>query len=337
MLPTSASQADATAHGTVPPLEQITANVWACPLALPSHQRRLGYTLSYLLLDDDGRVHVIDPGFDSEENRARLRAAIAHIGPHGVVASILITHLHEDHLGLADALREETGARVVMHRTEADALERRRATAGPDLAVWAVPHDRRSEIKSLRASLRPDEPVVHSDVLLDGTVDRFDAGDVEIEALHTPGHTSGHVCFRLAADKLLFSGDHVLPALHPGIGLGGRDAGDDPVGDYQRSLDLLSPFGDHQVLPGHNFRFTGLLQRVDQHRRHHQRRTDEVMAVMQTDPDATTWDVASSLTWTAGWKNMRGFYLYSALAQTQMHIDHVRATQIPRPTSGAAA
>ncbi len=46
----------------------------------------------------------------------------------------------------------------------------------------------------------------------------------EVRALWTPGHTAGHLCLVDEGDGLLFTGDHVLPRINPGIGLGGRTA-----------------------------------------------------------------------------------------------------------------
>ena len=39
-----------------------------------------------------------------------------------------------------------------------------------------------------------------------------------LRAIHTPGHTTGHVVFHDEAARLLFAGDHVLPHITPSIG-----------------------------------------------------------------------------------------------------------------------
>ncbi|MBN9631731.1 MAG: hypothetical protein J0I18_14135, partial [Actinobacteria bacterium] len=52
---------------------------------------------------------------------------------------------------------------------------------------------------------------------------------------------------------------------------------------------------------------------------HHRRRTDDVAA----SSGATVWEVASGLTWTAGWDALAGFTLLSALRQTAQHLELV--------------
>jgi hypothetical protein len=82
--------------------------------------------------------------------------------------------------------------------------------------------------------------------------------------------------------------------------------------------------------------FHGLAARCATTAEHHLRRSREVAERLRIDGDPTVWQVASELTWTAGWANLNGFYLLSALAQTAMHLEFVRsdasARFLGRPT-----
>ncbi|MDO9395297.1 MAG: MBL fold metallo-hydrolase, partial [Herbiconiux sp.] len=156
-----------------------------------------------------------------------------------------------------------------------------------------------------------------------------------IRALHTPGHTPGHLCLVDDDERLLFTGDHLLPTIFPGLGLGGPAP--DALGDYLRSLDAVEHEVAHHteaidVLPGHGFRFTGLAGRVRVTRAHHLARSAEIAAILQLEPEATVWQTAERVTWTAGFANLSGFYLFSALAQTAMHREYLDR----RPPSGAS-
>jgi len=329
VIATSAAQEHATAHGApdgdaLPPLEQVRDRVWALATAMPGGLRRLDYTLTYLLVDDDGRVHVVDPGSDTDDNWRLLLAAVAEVSPDGDVGSVIVTHLHPDHLGLARRLREATGAPLVLHEREAVTLAAGPPVAVVDPAVWGVPTERRAELAFLAQAFADHRPLA-PDLTVRGVTDHLRPAGLDIEVLHTPGHTAGHVCLRLPAEKLLLTGDHVLPALYPGLGLGGTGPGvSNPIADNVASTARLRPYDDHEVLPGHHYRFTGLVERLDAIDGHHRRRSAEVAEILRSEPGASVYEVAAGLTWSRGWQGLRGGLLYSALLQTSFHIDFLR-------------
>lgn len=322
MIPTSDAQYAASASGSVPPLEQVRDDLWIVPIAT-GYPVIPHYTLTALLLRPDGGVHVVDPGVDSDAGWATLRAAFARIGrPVSATTGITITHLHPDHLGLTDRLRAESGAEVSMHRLDADELQGRtpRDTASDDalLDEWGVPAERRPEFDAIRGA-----SITRYQLDVDR---RLDDGDsvAGLRVLHTPGHTPGSISLRSDDDGLIFTGDHLLPTQFPGIGLGGSTVGN-PIGDYFGSLERLLPFDGAEVLPGHGYRFRGLRERVLETEAHHLKRSRQVQAALAADPGARAWEVAALLSWTAGWENLHGIHLYSALAQTEMHREFVQA------------
>lgn len=324
MQPLSAAQFEAAGGDGVPPLEAVRDGLYSYGVPLPGVLPH--FTLSYLVLDMAGGVHIIDPGWDSDDNWRSLETALADIG-HRVddIASVTVTHLHPDHLGMAERVRAASGAPVALHRLEQDAI-RELTTPIPDavslarFADWGVPADRRPELldavhrRGAWASFTADR------LLEDG--DPLDIPGRDMRVLHTPGHTTGHLAIVDAADALVFTGDLLLPNQFPGIGLGGTPEGD-PIEDYLRSLALVARYDDHEALPGHGYRFTGIAERCSETAEHHERRTAEV-AALRGDAGAV-WSVASGLTWTAGWQNLRGFALLSALAQTELHVKRSQA------------
>lgn len=328
---TSEAQFALASSGPLPPLEQVREQLWVLALDMPVGLIR--YSLCYLLLDARGGVHVIDPGWHSEANRERLGAALAHLGKSvRDIASIVSTHLHADHMGHAERLREESGAPVVLHPAEQAGIVSMtdfavfEAELTAEVSRWGVPAERLDEIMHtvLNPVARPvGEAGFTADVLVeDGELLQLPGH--RIRALHTPGHTSGHLCLRDEDAALLWSGDHLLPTLYPGIGLGGR-TDSNPVEDYLLSLDRIAGFDGDEVLPGHGYRFRGLAHRVHQTAHHHLRRAGEVSAGLAAAPDATVWQLASGLSWSAGWERLRDFPLMSALRQTATHAELVRS------------
>lgn len=332
MHTTSTQQVEALARGELPPLEQVRDDVWS--LAQPMPGGHLAYSFTYLLRGAGGGVHVIDPGWDSDANWDRLTAALAVIATDGAVTGITGTHLHPDHVGMAARLRRASGAPLAMHGVERAALERHDTRRlDPDevterLDGWDVPQERRDELSRFvdrsPAGLGPavDRTLTDGDVL---PVPGF-----RTVVMGTPGHTAGHICLRDDDRGLLFTGDHVLPTVFAGLGLGGVTPSN-PLADYLASIDRVRPFGHYEALPGHGHRFAGLGDRADESADHQLKRAREVEAVLEAVGEPTVWDLASRLTWTAGWEGLQGFQLLSALSQTEMHRDFVRGRTMPAP------
>lgn len=138
---------------------------------------------------------------------------------------ILLTHAHYDHLGALDALHEATGAQVVIHHFEEDAV------CDPTVNLAAY-----SDAPSPKTA--PTRTVADNETLR--------VGDIDIKVLYTPGHTVGSACYY--TEGMLFSGDTLFL----------RNVGrcDLPGGDFdiikesiRRQLYILPD--DTEVYPGH--------------------------------------------------------------------------------------
>ncbi|HEY5875531.1 MAG TPA: MBL fold metallo-hydrolase [Ilumatobacteraceae bacterium] len=146
----------------------------------PSKYTYLG-TGTYIV--GHGDVAVIDPGPDLVAHRDALAAAL--VGER--VRAILVTHCHADHSPLAAWLRNETGAPT--------------CAFGPHGEVEQL-DDESKPGESIDVDFLPDE------TLADGAL--VDGPGWTFEAVHTPGHTSNHMCFALREERTLFTGDHVM-------------------------------------------------------------------------------------------------------------------------------
>lgn len=326
MKPASLPQYEAATRAQLPPVELVREGLWSIPFAMP--HGHIKYSLGYLVDDFSGALHIVDPGWPTDENWAVLNAVTRSLGKTvDDIATVIATHLHPDHLGMAGRIRERSGAVVVLHATEDDAAtEIRSATSrardSKRLDDWGVPVERRAE---LGVSGDREWPTVHlgADIRI-GDSERLPIPGRTITALLTPGHTSGHVSLHDADMGVIMTADHVMPTVHGGLGLGGS-SGTNPIADYLLSLRRISEFDDCEVAPGHEYRFHGLAERCATAAEHHLRRTREVLAAIETHGDATVWEIASCLNWTAGWENLRGDYAVLALAQTEMHVDFIRS------------
>ena len=107
--------------------------------------------------------------------------------------------------------------------------------------------------------------------LADG--DLLDVGDVRIEAVHTPGHASNHLCFRLEPSGLLFSGDHVMDGSTVVI-----NPTDGDMAAYLRSLERLLDLRLPAIAPAHGRIIDDPDARVLDYLTHRREREAEVLA-----------------------------------------------------------
>jgi glyoxylase-like metal-dependent hydrolase (beta-lactamase superfamily II) len=342
MQPTSTTQFATAAGEGVPELEQVRDGLFCYGLPQPGTLPH--YALSYLLLDFTGSVHVIDAGWDSDENWHRCTEALGLLG-HTVtdIASITVTHLHPDHLGMAARLRAASGAPVAIHEAEQLGI-RELGTPAPESEVrahiesWGVPADRQAEIQEAFRRRSGWKQFTADRLLVDG--ENLDIPGHAVRVLHTPGHTSGHIALVDDLHGVVYLGDHLLPNQFPGIGLGGTPEGN-PIDHYLSSLAAVAEFDAFEALPGHGYRFRGIAKRCAETAAHHEKRTAEIAgalsarsttgppagspaALSTSSPVRSVWALASELTWTAGWENLGGLALRSALSQTSLHMDRAQ-------------
>lgn len=190
-------------------------------------QRRFPSANSILIRTE--RPVLIDSGFGSDLSATERLLTEAGVAPESLTM-IVNTHYHSDHSGGNSGLQRRFGVPIGAQRWEADLVNRRdRMACG---AEWL------------------DQPVeaYQVDLLLsDGDV--VNAGAVQLQVLHTPGHTLGHICLYEMEHRVLISGD----LLHRGD-VAWMNVFQEGVGAVQRimeSLDGLLRLPIDVVCPGH--------------------------------------------------------------------------------------
>jgi glyoxylase-like metal-dependent hydrolase (beta-lactamase superfamily II)/8-oxo-dGTP pyrophosphatase MutT (NUDIX family) len=192
-------------------------------------------------------IAVIDPGPALESH---VEALIANA--NGRIRWILTTHTHMDHSPAARMLKEKTGARM--------------------LGMPAPPGDRQDH------DHHPDM------VLQDGQ--RIELGGLVLQAIHTPGHASNHVCYLLEDERILFSGDHIMQ--------GSTVVINPPDGDLLAYLDSLRRLKDvdiSYIAPGHGFLLDRPHAVVDRIIAHRLGREAKLIAVLQRTRSGTPEDL----------------------------------------------
>jgi glyoxylase-like metal-dependent hydrolase (beta-lactamase superfamily II) len=118
----------------------------------------------------------------------------------------------------------------------------------------------------------------------DGDVVRV--GTLNVTALHTPGHSADHLCFWLAGDRALFTGDLILGK---GSSMVTYPEGD--VAAYLRSLDRVAALNPRMLFPGHWDPVENAMGKIEEYRAHRLEREAQVLAEVRrgggTAPELT--------------------------------------------------
>ena len=316
----------------LPPRAELLPGVWRLPL--PLRDSPLGHVNTYLVRTDDGYM-LVDCGWDTADT---LRALEGHLRALDVrfpdVRHLVVTHIHPDHYGLAGRLREITSADLSFHRLERLYIESRYADADDLLAEmreWlrlnGTPQNELDQLNRGSTSMMERVQIAYPDRTLDGG-EEIPCGRYTFKVIWTPGHAAGHICLYDGGNKVLLSGDHVLPRITPSVGLHVRTQGN-PLADYLDSLRLIGRLQAELVLPGHGEPFRGLPERTAELLAHHQRRLDEIVHLLRPgEAEARTgFDIARQMRWGSrrAWDDLSGFERRLAVTETLAHVELLHA------------
>ena len=312
----------------------VTPGVRRIPIPLPI--RGLSIVNAYLVEAAQG-WSLVDAGMHTPEAEQALRTGLADAGI-GLedVHRVFVTHLHPDHMGMAGTL-ERAGAEVLMHTPEIAAARRvwSKGHEAIDASYdWFVRHGMPRDIDEgmrqawIAMGQRVDdlEQVTGVD---DG--ESVDLGGRATRLRWTPGHTDYHAVLIDERDRVLFSGDHVLPRITSNIGLYPASR-DDPLGDFMGALSSLRDLPVKRVLPAHGDPFDDLTGRVDELLAHHAARLEATIATVGTaEHDAYT--IARKLFPVLRSPHEERF----ALAETLAHLRHLERRGRVREIDGSPA
>ena len=196
-----------------------------------------------------GQVVIVDPGPDLAEHVDALLNALRG----ETVSHILVTHTHTDHSPAVRAVQAATGAPSYAY--------------GPH---GTTPADGASEGGG-DYDFMPDHRVGDGDVVT--------GKGWSVEALHTPGHCSNHLCFALREEDTLLCGDHVM-----GWSTSIVSPPDGDMADYMASLEKVGKFGAGRYIPTHGAPIEDPAPYVRALLSHRHEREDQIMAELAAGP-----------------------------------------------------
>jgi glyoxylase-like metal-dependent hydrolase (beta-lactamase superfamily II) len=272
-------------------IEEMLPGIYRIEVPLPQNPLR---AINSYVIKGHGRNLMIDTGMNQPECRAALETGMRELGVDPRDTDFFVTHMHADHAGLVADLAAD-GSIIYASRLDASIINN-----GPD---WdgmrrfahssGFPWDElqqaidRHPAAQYRTSRHVDFTIVgEGDVV---SVDRY-----RFRCVETPGHTWGHLCLYDEDQRLLVSGDHVLGDITPNISV--WSSFENPLDIYLKSLDKVSTLAVDLVLPGHRRAFPGLKGRIEELKRHHEIRADEVLDILK-DGAMNPLQVAARMTW----------------------------------------
>jgi len=189
-------------------------------------------------------VAVLDPGPAMDRHVETVQKVA-----NAPIRWVLVTHTHPDHSPAASLLAAATGA---------------------ELLGMPAPEGKHQ-----------DDTFVADRVLEDG--DQLTTEEFTIEAVHTPGHASNHLCYRHVAENWLFTGDHVIDGSTVVI-----DPPDGNMKHYLHSLRRVKDLQCRAIAPGHGELIQDPDRAIDWIIEHRLEREQKVAAALAANPNLTT-------------------------------------------------
>jgi len=306
-------------------VRRIAPGAWAIRLPIPWPP---GGVTSYLFRGRDG-YFLIDCGLNTDETFDVFDEAFREIGiDWRAIRTILVSHLHPDHVGGAARARRLSGAPVWMHPSESPLVAPRAEGAFfADTRAYLTEHGvEPALVDEIEAGAR-DLSGRTERLIVDGELregDRFGYEGGEIEALLAPGHSPALLAFHDAENRILFSTDAVLERITPNIGVHAFYPGN-PLGEYFDTLARLEALPVGLVVPGHGNPFEDFAGWIADARRHHRKRLEKIRSAIDGGGPTggrTGWEVAAAI-----WGDRRPVgQRRMALAEGLAHLEFLART-----------
>ena len=242
---------------------------------------------------------VVDAGIASEPIRQAWETLWQGALSSGPLLRMLVTHMHPDHVGNADWLikRFSSAGRPAQlwmsatdHLAALQACESTSSQGGEHAAAFFASHGmkRDEDLAKVRErsgyyrALVPSVPRTHRR-LIDGL--HVDMGGRTWRCIAGHGHSPEHIALYCEADRLLISGDMLLPSISTNVSVYEMEPEGDPLGLFLSSIkQMLTLPDDTLALPSHGRPFTGIHARIQQLIQHHDERLAEVMHACRQAP-----------------------------------------------------
>ena len=299
---------------------------------MPNHPLE---SVNVYLIGDEEEWSLVDCGLPCQAAFESLEQQINDLGIRiEDIDNLLITHSHPDHSGLAERIKRISGAKVYVHKNDAPIV------TGKEKEMFMVPGSIQHwlEINGMPKQTIPEQifpdPNFNNqapcevDIELEGG-EVVNLGSITLEVIWTLGHSMGHVCYYDRENRMLFTGDHILPIITPAIAVM-PGTHENPLAGFMESMNVLEKYEVDLVLPAHQQPFTDLHGRLRELREHHNQRLSETYNNLE-EVGRSAFQIMIELNWTGiGGEIIKGRALPAseqpiAICETLAHLEFLRS------------
>lgn len=300
--------------------------LYSIDITLPENPLK---NLNCYVLKTPERNLVIDTGFNRPECREALLTGLAELGVALDRTDLFLTHLHSDHIGLAQ-LFAVNGSTIYMSPVDYDYF-----CATKRGEVWGYMEDLfvsegfPAEELSLQLTGNQGRRYAPGDIFPITPVEdgqELKVGDVVLRCVAVPGHTPGQTLLYLPQSQFLFSADHVLFDITPNISVWKGVEGS--LASYLESLKKIEALPVNRTFPAHRKEGKELYRRIRELRDHHNWRLEEMLQAVKQHPGASALQVAGQVKWSARGQALEQFpphQKWFAMGETLAHLYHLEA------------
>jgi len=272
---------------------EVYKNIYKIPVALPGSPLK---ELNVFLIKGKDRALLIDTGFNSEESKQSLFKGLDALGVDVNKMDIFLTHLHVDHTGLIDSLKNENNS-IYVSEEDAKLITQE---LGEEFGVYI-------KKQSLLIGFPPEMVLNHKEhpackygptkavefrYLKEGA--NLSYGGYKFSVLDLRGHTPGQLGLYEEEHGLLFPGDHILSKISPNIAC--WDLENDYLGCFLKNLIKVGGLKVNLSFSAHRELIHDPYKRIEELLAHHGRRLEHVRQILKDKP-STAYECSCLIKW----------------------------------------
>ena len=303
---------------------EIAENIYCFPVPLPGSPLK---ELNCYIIKDAPRSLIVDVGFNTNVGLEAVTGAFKALDLSIADTDIFLTHLHADHTGLIEVLKNDCGRIFI---SEADSIIVNRNF---DDEYWigrmklqeqmGFPEEDVLDYKDHPAYTGGTSTYTEFEFVTEGM--GFSYGGYNFEAIDLKGHTPGQMGLYDKERGVMFCGDHILNKITPNIGLWNFEA--DYLGLFLSNLKKVRDLNVKNLLSAHRAHIDDPAKRIDELLSHHEKRLNRILSLL-TEGKSTAYDIAMDVPWDFGggyFGNFPPAQKWFAASEVFAHLEHLRA------------
>lgn len=309
-------------------VREIYKDIFLIEIPLPNNPLK---NLNSYLVKGKYRHLLIDTGFNRADCYEAMVSGLRKIAVDMNFTDIFLTHHHADHSGLCQRIASNSSKIFI---SEADKTALLKMTdgsiaeiMGEKIQLYGMPDDVFGEhiCKSPIIKYAPKGQKEYTTV---GEGHIFSVGSYKLEAIGTPGHTSGHLCLYERHHQVLFCGDHIIFGITPNISMWTESM--DSLGHYLNSLKRIRALDVNVAFSAHRTAVVNCTQRIDELLTHHDKRIQQTNDIVNAFPGSNTYEIASRMKWSirgGRWNEFPFMQKWFAADETASHLEYIAVRQ----------